>query len=367
MIHYLNLHNDPFISIKSGKKTVEMRLNDERRQSITIGDILVFTNNDTKEKISVEVLDKQVFPNFSELYKAYNKIEIGYEEDEIADPNDMSKYYSQEKMDKYGALAIRITLLKNYVVVFDMDDTLLSDEKTVSDYSLNILKTLQEMGHKVVMNTARSKYYNSEYFKLVKPDYAILNGGALIIDKEENVVYKSVFDVNKIEEIIKEFLKYTRIFSLQTENDFLTNNIEYKGQNAKYFDFSKEYFRDECYKIVASFINLEDAFKVGEKFNLEVVPYFDGKFVRFNNKGISKLSGNIELSKILNVNLDDFIVFGDDIGDLEMIENCGEGVLMLNSNIFEKYPNILKAEYSNNEDGVCKYLDKKFKISAKPH
>ena len=58
---------------------------------------------------------------------------------------------------------------------------------------------------------------------------------------------------------------------------------------------------------------------------------------------------------------------GDDIGDLEMIENCGEGVLMLNSNIFEKYPNILKTEYSNNEDGVCKYLDKKFKISAKPH
>jgi hydroxymethylpyrimidine pyrophosphatase-like HAD family hydrolase len=74
----------------------------------------------------------------------------------------------------------------------------------------------------------------------------------------------------------------------------------------------------------------------------------------------------VNLSQIIGIPLDDFIVFGDDIGDIEMIEKSGEGVLMSNSNVFEKYPKIIKTEFSNDEDGVCEYLDKKFKISAKP-
>ena len=343
-----------------------MRLNDERRKNITDGDILVFENNSTGEKMAVEVVCKKVYKDFFELYKHYDKSEIGYATDEIADPNDMLKYYSQDKIDQYDALAIHIKPLKKHVIVFDMDDTMLKNNKTISEYSLNILKTLQDLGHKIVINTARSKYYNSEYFNLIKPNYAILNGGALIIDKVEKILYKSVFKKENIRDIIAEFLKYTKVFSIQTENDFLTNNESYKGQNAKYYDFSKEYFDDEGYKIVASFEKLEDAFKVGAKFNLAVVPYFDGKFVRFNNLGISKYSGNEKLSQIIGIPLDDFIVFGDDIGDIEMIEKSGEGVLMSNSNVFEKYPNIIKTEFSNDEDGVCKYLDKKFKISAKP-
>ena len=132
MIHYLNLHNDPFNSIKTQQKTVEMRLNDERRQNITIGDILVFTNIVTNKKISVEVLAKESFTDFFELYKNFSKTEIGYLEDEIADPNDMLKYYSQEKIDKYGALAITIKLISSKVIVFDMDDTMLKDDKTIS-------------------------------------------------------------------------------------------------------------------------------------------------------------------------------------------------------------------------------------------
>ena len=108
------------------------------------------------------------------------------------------------------------------------------------------------------------------------------------------------------------------------------------------------------------------AFKLAEQFNLECIPYFDGKFVRFNNKNISKLSGNIELSKILNIPLDKFVVFGDDTGDLEMIKNSGDGLLMQNSHIKEKYSYIKTTSYTNDEDGVAKYLVEKFKIAAKP-
>ena len=51
MIHEMNLHEDPFLLINAGYKTIEMRLYDEKRKKINVGDIIEFTNNKTLEKI----------------------------------------------------------------------------------------------------------------------------------------------------------------------------------------------------------------------------------------------------------------------------------------------------------------------------
>ena len=44
MIHYMNLNNRPFQLIKNGSKSVEMRLYDEKRAKIKVGDQISFTN-----------------------------------------------------------------------------------------------------------------------------------------------------------------------------------------------------------------------------------------------------------------------------------------------------------------------------------
>ena len=111
MEHRMNLWNDSFLSIKSGIKTVEMRLNDEKRSLVCSGDKIIFTNASTKEEMAVKVIKTVVYKDFFELYKHYNKFEIGYTEDEINDPLDMYQYYSKEKIDQYGALAIEIELI----------------------------------------------------------------------------------------------------------------------------------------------------------------------------------------------------------------------------------------------------------------
>ena len=41
----------------------------------------------------------------------YQKEEIGYKIDEVANPDDMLLYYSKEKIEKYGALAIRLEVI----------------------------------------------------------------------------------------------------------------------------------------------------------------------------------------------------------------------------------------------------------------
>lgn len=93
-MHYMKLHNDPFNLIKSGTKTIELRLNDLKRQKIKVGDLIEFTNRITDEKMVVRVVDLIKFNSFSDLYKNFSKVSMGYREDEDANPSDMELYYS---------------------------------------------------------------------------------------------------------------------------------------------------------------------------------------------------------------------------------------------------------------------------------
>ncbi len=110
MEYKMNLHPGPFESVKSGRKTVEMRLNDEKRRLFRIGDFIIFVNSETGEEIKSEIMSLDTHPDFYSLYRNYGKTEIGYLDDEEANPADMYEYYEKEKIEKHGVLAIRIRL-----------------------------------------------------------------------------------------------------------------------------------------------------------------------------------------------------------------------------------------------------------------
>ena len=106
--HYMNLWPESFDSIKSGSKNVEMRLFDKKRRKLSIGDLIVFTNTERKEEIIAEIIDLKQFDSFESLYANYKKTDIGYKDDEVANPEDMLSYYSSEDICKYGVVAIEI-------------------------------------------------------------------------------------------------------------------------------------------------------------------------------------------------------------------------------------------------------------------
>ena len=106
----MNLHPEPFELIKNGHKDIEMRLFDDRRKDIKIGDNIEFTNNVTQEQLLVEVVNLYHFKNFEELYTHFDKTRLGYLQEETADPKDMEKYYSLDKILRYGVLGIEIKL-----------------------------------------------------------------------------------------------------------------------------------------------------------------------------------------------------------------------------------------------------------------
>ena len=108
MIHKMKLWDESFKKIKNKTKTIEMRLCDEKRSKIAVGDSIEFINTKTNEICECLVTNLYKYENFDELYKHHNKIAIGYEDNEIADPNDMLAYYSAEKIEQYGVLGIEV-------------------------------------------------------------------------------------------------------------------------------------------------------------------------------------------------------------------------------------------------------------------
>lgn len=108
MIHEMRLNNEPFNKIKEGTKTVELRLLDEKRKTLRVGDKIIFTNRTNNEKIDVVVTNLFKADSFAPIYEKYSKVAIGYNEEDDTKPEDMEKYYSKEEIKKYGCIAIEI-------------------------------------------------------------------------------------------------------------------------------------------------------------------------------------------------------------------------------------------------------------------
>lgn len=108
MTHLMNLNDKPFELIQSGKKTIELRLNDEKRRKIRVGDHILFNSS-----LEVEVVALHSYSDFEELYAAFPLSVLGYckEEEATASPDDMLAYYTKEQIATYGALGIEIKLI----------------------------------------------------------------------------------------------------------------------------------------------------------------------------------------------------------------------------------------------------------------
>ena len=109
--HTMRLDAAPFAMIASGAKTIELRLYDEKRRQISIGDIIRFCDNSDPSRILVTKVKRlDVFDSFEALYEALPLTECGYTAETVrtASPDDMRKYYSAEQERKYGVVGIKI-------------------------------------------------------------------------------------------------------------------------------------------------------------------------------------------------------------------------------------------------------------------
>ena len=112
MIHEMKLRPKYYDYILNGTKRIEIRLFDEKRQMIKIGDKIKFLKEpDLKESFEVLVVDLYRYNNFEEMFKDFD-ISILSDKSMTKEEliNDLEEFYTKEKQNKYGVLGIKIKL-----------------------------------------------------------------------------------------------------------------------------------------------------------------------------------------------------------------------------------------------------------------
>ena len=98
---------EAFERVKKGEKRFEIRLFDEKRQRIKIGDIIeIYKLPENKETLTVKVIGLSRFDNFEDLFSAFGNMI------KPADKKILKKVYTKKKEKKYGVLVIHFRLIK---------------------------------------------------------------------------------------------------------------------------------------------------------------------------------------------------------------------------------------------------------------
>lgn len=128
MKYTMHLQPQPFSMIRSGEKTIELRLYDEKRQQIAVNDEIEFCCPECGQTpYTVRVKAMHRFRNFAELYAALPLLRCGYTSKTLssASPDDMNAYYSLQQQAKYGVVGIEVKSLAQ-------DDALLRASRFLS-------------------------------------------------------------------------------------------------------------------------------------------------------------------------------------------------------------------------------------------
>ena len=112
--HEMSLREAPFRAVASGRKVIEMRLFDPKRQLIQAGDEIKFSLVGGDESVTALVAGLHYFPSFAALYEAMiprvGAVGLGYTDGDTPDPADMLEYYSEDAIARFGAVGIEIRI-----------------------------------------------------------------------------------------------------------------------------------------------------------------------------------------------------------------------------------------------------------------
>jgi len=113
MEHKMKLQPEHYNFMLNGTKRIEIRLFDEKRQLIKIGDTIEFLKEpDLKESFDTKVTGLLRYNTFESMFKDFD---ISILSDKSMTKEELittlEQFYSKEKQEQYGVLGIRIELI----------------------------------------------------------------------------------------------------------------------------------------------------------------------------------------------------------------------------------------------------------------
>ncbi len=255
--------------------------------------------------------------------------------------------------------------MEKYLIVLDLDNTLLHSDKSISDNSKAILEKCQKLGCKIVVNTARSYIRTIDFAKQINADYICSFNGNFVCDKYDNIIYYNHIPENNSRAVIEEISKYTKhIVNEGLYASFCIDKEDVNFVDSKFASLNFVKNLQSC-KLILKCKNEEytSIKSITENYNLSITFMSEKNTARILPKDTDKWTGIQKIKQHLNQKYK-VIAFGDDITDLETLSNADIGVRMKNSTS-ELIEKINFSTSSNNDDGVARFLCHYFNLEQK--
>ncbi len=110
-LHQMNLQQQFFDYLQTGTKRIELRLYDDKRRQIKLGDEIEFAKSDTA-KLKTQVIGLLLYDSFEELLK---DLPIELLADKTMTKSELlgvlGEFYTKKQQQKYGVVGIRLKIL----------------------------------------------------------------------------------------------------------------------------------------------------------------------------------------------------------------------------------------------------------------
>lgn len=261
------------------------------------------------------------------------------------------------------------------LIALDMDGTLLTTDKRVSEKNKAAIKEAEAKGVKIVLASGRpligiTKYLNE--LDLLKDDDYVLsfNGGLVQNTKTQKVVSKLPLkgrDLKNIYRISKELNINIHAFSAKDGlitpkiSQYTEHEADINGIEINIRDFNEIDDEEDIIKVMMIDPQeiLDPAIKklpaeLYEKYSVfKSAPFF----LEFTNKEVDKGLGLKKLGEYLGIKKEEIIACGDAGNDLSMVKYAGLGVAMENATKeVKEVANFITT--SNDEDGIANVIEK---------
>lgn len=247
-------------------------------------------------------------------------------------------------------------------IITDLDRTLLHTNKTISDYTQQVLKMCHEKGILIMAATARPERAILDYHGQVQFDaMVVMNGAGVVVPGQEAAGYPIARE--SVATILKRLCELTDIIlSLECGNEVYAN-IEIPIWNAIVFhEFPKLPTEGPIYKILVSREN-ENIGPLVETLLTEdtYCTVANENLVQIMNKNATKWNGIQMMLQACNIVPEHAVYFGDDNDDIEPLKQCGTGVAVANAIEAVKEAADVVVE-NNDEDGVAKWIERELLV-----
>ncbi|MFC5402576.1 Cof-type HAD-IIB family hydrolase [Cohnella soli] len=223
------------------------------------------------------------------------------------------------------------------IAFFDLDGTLLDEEKTIPEDTIQAIRQLKSSGIEPVIATGRAPYFFQPIAEKLGIDSWVSLNGAYVVYKGEEV-YQRTIPLTDLEKLValSEELGHPLVF--EGKANFYANREEHAhvfdavaSLKVKQPDVDADFWRTgEVYQVFLHCESHEEHAYPGGLPNL--------RFVRWHTKAMdvltstgSKAEGIDVLLSALGIKKEEAVAFGDGLNDKEMLQLVGLGIAMGNS------------------------------------